>query len=122
MKITFAATVLACVVLNCAPAAAGCVVYEHRDFQGASWPLDSGESLQMGGAELGSNFRTIYYETSWNDAVSSFSVTSDCRITLWEHVGSSGGAGHKYVRSGKNVWYVGSAWNDVASWVDCTCR
>lgn len=122
MKLTFAGTALACVVLNCAPAAAGCVIYEHRDLEGASYALDSSESVQMGGAELGSNFRTIYYETSWNDAVSSFSVTSDCTITLWEHVGTSGGAGAKFVRSGKNVWFMGSDWNDEVSWVDCTCR
>lgn len=122
MKRIIVGIALACVVLNSAPAAAGCVIYEHRDFQGASWALESGEALQMGGAELGSNFQTIYYEPSWNDAVSSFSVTSDCKITLWEHVGSSGGAGHKFVRSGKNVYYIGSNWNDQVSWVDCTCR
>jgi len=122
MRFTFVGTALACVALNCAQAAAGCVIYEHRDLKGASFHLGSAESLQMGGEELGSNFRTIHYDTSWNDAVSSFTVTADCTITLWEHVGDSGGAGHKFVRSGKIVRYIGSAWNDEVSWVDCSCR
>lgn len=120
MRFIFAAVVSA--ALNCTPAAAGCVIYEHRDLKGASYALNSRESLQMGGDELGSNSWTIYYDTSWNDEVSSFKVTSGCTITLWQHVGTSGGAGARFVRSGKVVWFMGSDWNDEASWVDCSCR
>lgn len=122
MKFIFVSTALASAVLNYTPAAAGCVIYEHRDLKGASYALDFGESLQMGGTEIGANFWTYYYDTSWNDVVSSFTVSFDCTITLWEHVGESSGAGAKFVRSGKVVWFIGSNWNDEVSWVDCSCR
>jgi len=107
--------------LSSIPAQAGCVVYKDRDFAGASFTLRSGESLQLGGAEIGSNSRTYYYRPKWNDQVSSFTVTADCKITLWEHAGVTGGTGASFVRSGKRVSYVGSGWNDKTSWVDCTC-
>ena len=107
--------------MNSIAAHAGCTVYQHRDFAGASFPLRGGESLQLGGAEIGSNFRTYYYRPKWNDQVSSFIVTSDCKITLWEHAGRTGGAGARFVRSGMRVSYMGSSWNDKTSWVDCTC-
>ena len=75
MRMAFLGTALACVFLNSAPALAGCVIYEHRDLGGASFALDSGESLQMGGAELGSNFQTIYYD-----------LVERCRLIVHRHV------------------------------------
>jgi hypothetical protein len=108
--------------LNSIPAHAGCTVYQHRDFSGAHFELGGGDSLQMGGPDIGSNFRTYYYRPKWNDQISSFKVTADCTITLWEHAGDRGGYGAKFVRSGRNVSYVGSNWDDQASAVDCTCR
>ncbi len=122
-KLIFTGAALLSVALNCTPAAAagGCTVYEHRDLKGAKFNLSHAESMQMGGEEIGSNFRTYYYVPRWNDKISSFKVSSGCTITLWQHVGAYSGAGPRYVRSGKIVWYMGSAWNDQASWVDCSC-
>ena len=40
------------------------------------------------------------------------------KIVLWQHAGSWG-YGASFVRSETEVRYVGSQWNDEASWVDC---
>jgi hypothetical protein len=109
------------------PASANCVVYQHRDFKGASYRLNDGDSLQMGGEPCG---RTqshgtprgrMLYNRSWNDQVSSFRVGAGCTITLWQHVQGCRGGG-AYFRANQSHSYVGSRWNDQTSFVDCTCR
>lgn len=103
------------------PAWAGCTVYEHRDYGGAHWGLGSFDELQMGGGEpMGKTGEgRIFYRTDWNDKISSFRVTPGCHITLWQHAGTTGnGATFEASRS---YSYVGSRWNDQASWAYCYC-
>jgi len=119
------------VIVACSDAYAEprCVVFEHRDYQGASWWLDDGDSL------LGVDGETIcttvshcpspptpctvcdWHEPSWNDVISSFTVDPDCTLTLWEHV--DGGAYFRW--PGLSYRYVGDNWNDEASRADCRC-
>lgn len=108
-------------------AEARCVVYQHRDFKGASFALNDGDSLQMGGERCGRSVSDgsprgqIRYNSSWNDQVSSFKVSPGCQITLWQHVKGCGGSGAHF-KSDSSYSYVGSKWNDITSWVDCWCK
>jgi hypothetical protein len=62
----------------------------------------------------------MLYNTTWNDQVSSFRVGNGCTITLWQHVqGCRGGGAH--FRANRSYSYVGSAWNDQTSFVECNC-
>ncbi|MGH6814479.1 MAG: hypothetical protein ACREC6_02125 [Hyphomicrobiaceae bacterium] len=111
-----------------APAEAGCTVFQHRDFGGSSFHLAPGDSLQMAGEPCGrtqSHGRPrgrIHYHPSWNDQISSFKVTADCTITLWQHASGCGGSGARFVRTNRLVRYIGDNWNDQASHVECSCR
>ena len=108
--------------LGCAPAWAGCTVYQHRDYGGAHWGLGNADELQMGGGEpIGkTGGGRIYYQPSWNDQISSFKVSQGCSITLWQHAGTHG-YGHTF-KASKSYNYVGDGWNDQASWVYCSCQ
>jgi hypothetical protein len=103
-----------------AQAQSGCIVYQHRDFGGAHWQMQPNSFMQMGGEPIGISRTKGYYRPDWNDQISSFKVFGGCTITLWEHVGRTGGAGHHF-RSNRSYSYVGGAWNDKTSWVDCNC-
>jgi hypothetical protein len=123
MKSFAVATILAAGgVITPLAAYAGCNLFEHRDYGGASWYMEAGERLKMvNGESVGCSApgcENVYYEPSWNDSVSSFKVDSGCRLTLWEHV-NQGGA---HFRTSKSYKYVGGDWNDVASEAVCTCR
>jgi syncollin len=104
---------------------AGCSLFEHRDYQGAEWYLEDlermimvdGESLGCTTNGHGGGCESVYYESSWNDVVSSFRVDSGCIITLWEHVNEDGAR----FRSDTSYRYVGGDWNDVASEAVCSC-
>lgn len=110
-----------------APAAAqaGCTLYEHRDYGGASWYLGDMEAIVMvDGEDLGCTTNghgdgcwSTDYEGSWNDVLSSFKVSYDCEVTLWEHVNQGGARWHTY----KSYYYVGDSWNDVVSEAECVC-
>ena len=116
--------VLFAVALVLAPVAAhaGCTLYQHRDFQGASYYLEGGSEMVMTGKErLGvsrSHGGTTYYEPSWNDKLSSFKVSAGCTLTLYQHANKTG----SHFISSKSYSYVGSGWNDQASYAGCSCR
>jgi peptidase inhibitor family I36 len=116
-------TALAGITASSIAAEATCTVYQHRDYKGSHWTLRGREALQVAGEPCGAtggDYR-IYYQPSWNDQVSSFRVTNGCTITLWEHARGCGGGGHHF-RSNRSYTYVGDAWNDKTSFVDCVCR
>jgi hypothetical protein len=103
-------------------AEANCTVYQHRDYQGSHFTLQSKEALQVAGeacAATGGEWR-FHYHPSWNDQISSFKVSNGCTITLWEHASGCGGGGHRF-RTDKSYTYIGDAWNDKASFVECLC-
>jgi hypothetical protein len=99
-------------------AQAGCTVYQHRDYGGASWYLEGGQTLQMAGEQLCSTQGGCNdYEPSWNDQISSFRVDGGCRIALWQHTNRGGAR----FRSDRSYSYARGGWNDQASWVECYC-
>ncbi|HKP69992.1 MAG TPA: hypothetical protein VJV05_11960 [Pyrinomonadaceae bacterium] len=109
-----------------AVAEAGCTIYEHRDYGGASFTLyDNDRIIMVQGESIGQTTNghggggfTHYYKPWWNDRVSSFRVTSGCTISLWEHINEGGARWRTY----KTYKYVGDAWNDEVSEALCTCR
>lgn len=121
--------VMAMLVGSIAPAAAqsGCTVYQHRDYKGARWHLKPGDRLQVAGERCGSTQShgtqrgRYHYQPSWNDQVSSFKVAPGCTIVLWQHAKGCGGGGSHF-RANRSYTYVGSAWNDKTSFVECDCR
>lgn len=104
---------------------AGCTLFQHRDYRGSSWHMDSGEGLRMvKGEDIGTTTNghggedtLIRSNASWNDAVSSFKVDRGCQITLWQHVDKRGAR----FRTHKSYSYIGGDWNDKASAAMCTC-
>lgn len=107
------------------PAFAGCTVFQHRDFRGSHWGLDGGDWLMGACSEdQGSTSGgTGFCQPSWNDQISSYKVSRNCRAILFLHVINGSGGGSRFSRDfGVSVSYVGSAWNDQASWVQCICR
>lgn len=109
-----------------APAFAGCTVFQHRDYGGSHWGLDGNEWLMMGACEesVGSTSGgNGYCQRDWNDQISSYRVSSGCKIRLWVDAGDYNPAGARFSRPfGTSVSYVGDSWNDQASWAECTCR
>jgi hypothetical protein len=107
--------------------AAGCTVYQHRDYKGSGYHLSPGDRLQVAGEPCGMSQShgksrgRYHYQPSWNDQVSSFKVTRGCTITLWQHAQGCSGGG-KHFRSDQSFTYVGSKWNDKTSFVECLCR
>jgi hypothetical protein len=98
---------------------AGCNLFEHRDYGGASWYMEPYERLIMVEGESVGNSTSgnTYYEPSWNDSVSSFQLDSGCTLSLWEHVNEDGAR----FRTSRSYTYVGGDWNDEASEALCTC-
>jgi hypothetical protein len=120
------AMLVAGITLASSVARAGCTIFQHRDFAGASWWFNAGDRMKMvngqstcisTGGHCPSCETCEYFEPSWNDEVSSFTVEPGCTITLWEHV-NEGGA---FFRTWQSYSYVGSDWNDEASEALCTC-
>jgi syncollin len=102
-----------------ANAQTGCILYQHSDYGGAHWSMAQNSFVQMGGEGVSHNNLTSYYRPDWNDQVSSFKVMPGCQLTLWEHA-STWGYGARF-RSTRSYKYVGSRWNDKASWALCRC-
>ena len=123
MPLLAAAALLALASVPTVASAAGnktCTVYEHRDYGGAHWTLQSGDVLRMiRPPELGvsDGIHRFVYESSWNDKISSFKVGPTCTLTLWEHINYGG----HHFRANKSRLYVGDGWNDVASDAVCEC-
>lgn len=93
-------TTLIAVATIVAPVAAeaGCTLYQHRDYGGSRWGLDDYERMIMIDGEPlgcttnghGDGCESTTYNSSWNDHVSSFKVTSGCTLTMWEHINQGG--------------------------------
>jgi syncollin len=123
MKSTWVGAILAA-DLTIAPltAHACATLFEHIDFGGASWYMEDNEHLVMDdGESFGCSTpgcESWYYESSWDESVSSFQVEPGCTLTLWEDTDEDGA----YFRSSRSYSYVGSDWNDEASSAHCICR
>jgi syncollin len=99
-----------------------CTIFQHRDFGGSGYTvgshetliMDEGESYGCSGHEA-CDYTT--YEPSWDDELSSFQVGPGCVITLWEDDDRDGA----YFQADTSYSYVGGAWNDEASAVNCVC-
>lgn len=122
-----AVSLAALIVVPSEAVAAGCTVYQHRDYKGSAFHLDPGDRLQVAGERCASTQShgtpkgRYRYHPSWNDQISSFKVTNGCTITLWQHAkGCRGGGAH--FRANTSYKYVGGAWNDQTSFVECDCR
>lgn len=129
MKLAVTLSLLALALSDIAQA--GCTLYQHRDYGGSYYELGDNTSVVMargaaycestssGGRHGNPKSGGCQEEApSWNDQVSSFRVTSGCKLTLWQHI-NKGGA--RFVRS-NNVKYVGGSWNDQASEALCSCN
>jgi syncollin len=104
---------------NGSSAFAGTSKRANRMHSGAHWSMAQNSFVQMGGEGVSHNNLTSYYRPDWNDQVSSFKVMPGCQLTLWEHA-STWGYGARF-RSTRSYKYVGSRWNDKASWALCRC-
>ena len=97
-----------------------CVLWEHRDLQGASLRMPNGDSVSFANANPGS---TAWSERpEWNDRVSSMTIDRGCRLDVWEHMEGKGAS--KTWRGGTRGWmvrYVGGNWNDRISSAMCVC-
>lgn len=92
-----------------------CILYEHRDYGGASITLYSGHRL----VAIDNDFQTTTttYDAAWNDDISSFRTTGVCELTVWEHVNEDGASW----RTSDSYVYVGDDWNDQISEAFCSC-
>ncbi|GJH22829.1 hypothetical protein CBA19CS22_39825 [Caballeronia novacaledonica] len=106
--------------ISLSAAYATCTLYQHRDYGGAHWTLQSGDVMKMVSAPpygVSDGIHRFIYDPSWNDQVSSFKVSGGCTLTLWEHVDEGG----HHFRSNRSYTYVGDGWNDKASEAICSC-
>jgi hypothetical protein len=108
------------------PTYAGCTVFEHRDWGGARFRLNDNNWLMMGACseDTGSTSGGHgYCRRNWNDRISSYRVTDNCKLTLWADANDYTPAGPIFSRDyGVGVLYVGDSWNDKASYASCSCR
>jgi hypothetical protein len=97
-----------------------CMLWEHRDMQGARLRLPDGERASFARGDVGSSaWREV---PSWNDAASSAKVDAGCRLRVWEHMLGQGASKEWSGGSrGLLVKYTGSAWNDRISSAACLC-
>lgn len=104
---------------------AGCTIFQHSNYEGASFTLNHLERIIMVKGrnskcvtDAGRNCGSVVYEASWNDQVSSFTVTSGCTLTIWEHINEGGAK----VIATKSFSYIGDRWNDQVSEAFCLCE
>ena len=82
----------------------GCRFYEHRDYGGYHFDINSNHDYSwMGGA--------------WNDQISSFACSARCTATIFEDRDFGGAS----VTWGGYIEYVGSFWNDRTSSIKIAC-
>jgi hypothetical protein len=82
-----------------------CTAFQHRDYKGASMTAYANKGWK-------------YVGGSWNDQISSFSISSGCHVKVWQNKNYSG---ESRTFSG-NVRFVGDLWNDqTSSWM-CYCN
>ena len=97
-----------------------CMLWEHRDMQGARMRLPHGDRVSFARADLGS---TAWRESpTWNDVASSAKVDARCHLRVWEHM-QGGGASKEWHGGSKGllIKYMGDTWNDRASSASCLC-
>jgi len=82
----------------------GCVAFEHRDFDGAQFPIRGNANIRFVG-----NF--------WNDRISSLACAPGCELISFEHANF---AGRSQSWSG-SVPFVGRRWNDRISSIIVQC-
>lgn len=92
---------------------ARCLLYEHRDFAGDLLVLKDNEHAKMV-VNRGDGY---YYRPDWNDRISSYKFSANCRLFMWEHVD---GKGWKLTRTGQ-MDYIGDRRNDEVSEAQCAC-
>jgi hypothetical protein len=97
-----------------------CMLWEHRDMEGARLRLPHGERVSFAQGDVGNSaWREV---PSWNDAASSAKIDAGCRLRVWEHMLAQGAS--REWSGGNNgllVKYVGSTWNDRISSATCLC-
>lgn len=123
-RIASAALAAALIAQPLVARAQGCTIYQHRDFQGSSWWFnDQDRMIMVDGEDLGCvtsggwSCGDTYYEASWNDQLSSYSVDPGCEIWMWVDINEGGAHWH----SDRSYSYVGDDWNDQVSEVYCDC-
>ena len=98
-----------------------CVLFEHRDMQGARMRLPHGDRVSFASGDVGdSSWRE---SRTWNDVASSATVDAGCTLRVWEHIKARGES--KEWRAGDQrllVKYMGDKWNDRISSATCLCR
>lgn len=96
-----------------ASAQAKCLLYEHRDFAGEVLVLRDNEHAKM----VENRGDGYYYRPDWNDRISSYKVSANCTLFMWEHVD---GKGWKLTRTGQ-LGYISDRRNDEVSEALCAC-
>ena len=96
-----------------ASASAKCLLYEHRDFAGEVLVLQDNEHAKM----VDNRGDGYYYRPDWNDRISSYKVSANCTLYMWQHVD---GQGWKLTRTGQ-MDYIGDRRNDEVSEAFCSC-
>lgn len=94
---------------------AGCRLYEHRDFAGEVLFLRDNEHVKM--VENRGEGLQYDYRPDWNDRISSYKMSANCTLFMWEHVD---GRGWKLTRTGQ-LDYIGDRRNDKVSEAQCAC-
>ncbi len=84
---------------------AGCVAYQHADFQGAKFTLRG-------------NYNLSYTGSKWNDQISSIACNVYCSLTAYQHRDFQGAS----YRFAANTQYVGDSWNDQISSARVRCK
>lgn len=98
-----------------------CMVFEHRDMQGAKMRLANGDRVSFAREDLGNT--TWREKPSWNDALSSARIDPGCHLRVWEHMAGTGAMKEWHGGSkGLLVYYVGDRWNDRVSSAVCHCN
>lgn len=109
------AATLICLALLPTAAFSRCILFEHRDFDGARLVLQNGQRVKM---VAGNSTPDILYRPGWNDQVSSYLATDGCLLNVWEHIDAQG---WMQITSG-SVAYIGDRRNDQISEALCSCR
>ena len=105
-------------------ALAECIFFEHANFGGARLVISNQERIKMVRGESfacqasdGSACPTELYRPQWNDRISSYKVSRNCTLRMWEHVNAGG---WMLTRVGDPP-YIGDRRNDKVSEALCNC-
>ncbi len=107
------ALLLAATLAATTPLSAKCRLYEDRNFGGQILVLEENEHAKM----IRNRGDGYYYRPDWNDRISSYKMSANCTLFMWEHVD---GKGWKLTRTGQ-LDYIGDKRNDKVSEAKCSC-